>query len=97
MASELLKSAYEIARDARMQRNAQVMQSLGLASSSGAGEEEADPTKSSAKLPREKKPPLEPTRQSKRARGLGPDGEELQEEPRRKHTYEYDDGLEEDE
>lgn len=74
MASELLKSAYEVAREDRIKRNALVMQSLGL------GVEEpvvAAAAAAAAAKPAKSKPKQEPTRQSKRVRGLGPDGQQV--------------------
>lgn len=76
MATALLKSAYEIAREERIKRNAQVMESLGLNAGGGNEEQQEETAAPKAKSP---KPKLEPTRQSKRVRGLGPDGTKVEE------------------
>ena len=86
MASELLKSAYEIARDARLVRNALVMQSLGL----NLQQEEEEP-QSKNKSASKTRPKQEATRASKRVRGLGPDGEKVEAE--KKPIQETDDDF----
>ncbi|KAH9251058.1 hypothetical protein BASA81_011118 [Batrachochytrium salamandrivorans] len=87
MASKLLKSAYEVAREDRIKRNALVMQSLGLGV-----EEPVTTTTTAAAKPAKSKPKQEPTRQSKRVRGLGPDGQQA---PVRKPLEEVEEDEEE--
>ena len=80
MAEALLKSAYEVARDQRLQRNKGIMASLGLllhgnlTEDNKTSEEDLDEKVESKKRARQPKAKQEATRRSKRVQGLGPDG-----------------------
>ena len=84
MAEELLKSAYEVAREQRLQRNRKVMEELGLTqeladnnnesgTATGANEDKnVIPKRSKARVRQEA------TRRSKRVQGLTPQGEPIE-------------------
>jgi len=78
MAEELLKTAYEVARENRLRRNREMLQAIGLTDTvqsieavAGESSEEGSKRKQVRK-PRER---LEATRRSKRVQGLSPEGQ----------------------
>jgi hypothetical protein len=74
MAEELLKNAYEVARELRVQRNKKIMQELGLHS------EQENDHEDEAILSKKKKVRVkaEPSRRSKRVQGLTPEGGKIE-------------------
>lgn len=81
-AGELLKSAYEVAREERLRRNRAQLEFLGLGDESDASRPVSPRLKKSRKLVK-----TEPSRRSKRTQGLTPEGDVVE----RVHADEEDD------
>ena len=82
-AAELLKSAYEVAREERLLRNKKKLEELGLLEQKKEVEEKDDVVEPKAKLGKKRvKTPVDPStlRRSKRMQGLTPEGTKIEKE-----------------
>jgi len=101
MAEELLKSAYEVARDQRLQRNREMMSKLGLVTEN-ASDKDTDHLSSDAESVKRRKRVKKasddqvPVRRSKRMQGLGPDGQPVELKGAIETSEKIDIGIEED-